>query len=122
MTRTSIQQRSGARAPRAITAALVTAAVLTLAGATTAVAASSEPGAARTLPATAPAHQAAFVTCTVNDNGVNYRSGPGENYKVFGTVNKGQKINVRGQQGNWYMGDLWGGRTGVWIHVAYVTC
>ncbi|MCF3961057.1 SH3 domain-containing protein [Streptomyces fuscigenes] len=120
MTRTTTRKHFGARTPRALAAALATATVLTLAGATTAVAASSGP--ARILPAAAPSHHAAYVTCTVNDNGVNYRSGPGENYQVFGTVNRGQKINVRGQQGNWYMGDLWGGRTGVWIHVAYVTC
>lgn len=60
--------------------------------------------------------------CTVNDNGVNFRGGPGENYPVLGKVNAGQKLNLRGQQGNWVMGDLWGGRTGVWIHVAYLNC
>ncbi|WP_329456326.1 SH3 domain-containing protein [Streptomyces sp. NBC_01497] len=120
MSRTSTNRRN--LAPRALAAAVATAAVLTLAGAASAVAAGQAAGPARILPAAAPSHQAAAVTCTVNDNGVNYRSGPGENYQVFGTVNKGQKINVRGQQGNWYMGDLWGGRTGVWIHVAYVTC
>ncbi|GAA3749991.1 SH3 domain-containing protein [Streptomyces tremellae] len=120
-TRTTSDQRSAGRAPRALAAALAAVALLTLAGASTA-AASSAAGPVRTLPAAAAGHQAAAVTCTVNDNGVNYRGGPGENYPVFGKVNRGQKINVRGRQGNWYMGDLWGGRTGVWIHVAYVTC
>lgn len=57
---------------------------------------------------------------TVNDNGVNFRGGPGKDYKVLGTVNKGQNLDYRGQQGNWIMGDLWGGPTGVWIHVAYL--
>ncbi|KAA6212934.1 SH3 domain-containing protein [Streptomyces albofaciens JCM 4342] len=73
----------------------------------------------------APAHaarQAAAQVCTVNDNGVNFRGGPGENFPVLGQVNAGQKLNVRGRQGNWVMGDLWGGRTGVWIHIAYLNC
>jgi len=76
-------------------------------------------------PTTAPAHHQAAardVVCTVNDNGVNYRSGPGSEYPVMGTVNKGQKMNAHGRQGNWIMGDLWGGPTGVWIHVAYLDC
>ncbi|MEU3413781.1 SH3 domain-containing protein [Streptomyces sp. NPDC006658] len=62
------------------------------------------------------------IVCTVNDNGVNYRGGPGTNYPVLGKVNKGQKINAKGREGSWVMGDLWGGRTGVWIHVAYLDC
>ncbi|KAF9969874.1 hypothetical protein BGZ73_007598, partial [Actinomortierella ambigua] len=62
------------------------------------------------------------VVCTVNDDGVNYRGGPGPEYPVLGQVNSGQKMNLRGQQGNWKMGDLWGGATGVWIHVAYLNC
>ncbi|MFH8344518.1 SH3 domain-containing protein [Streptomyces sp. NPDC018045] len=80
---------------------------------------------ARTQGAAAPSHaarQAAARVCTVNDNGVNFRGGPGENFPVLGKVNAGQKLNMRGQQGNWVMGDLWGGRTGVWIHVAYLNC
>ncbi|MFI2236244.1 SH3 domain-containing protein [Streptomyces chrestomyceticus] len=68
------------------------------------------------------ARQTAAAVCTVNDNGVNFRGGPGENFPVLGKVNAGQKLNLRGQQGNWVMGDLWGGRTGVWIHVAYLNC
>jgi uncharacterized protein YgiM (DUF1202 family) len=104
--------------PRALAAAVAAAAVLALAG-TAATATAAAPD--RTAPA-ASSNERAVVVCTVNDNGVNYRGGPGENYPVLGTVNKGQKINVRGQQGNWMMGDLWGGRTGVWIHVAYLDC
>ena len=77
------------------------------------------PGAA----AAAAPHQAAAhkaPTCTVNDNGVNFRGGPGPNYPVLGQVNRGQKMNLKGHQGNWVHGDLWGGRTGVWIHTAYL--
>ncbi|GGV83247.1 hypothetical protein GCM10015535_25950 [Streptomyces gelaticus] len=73
-------------------------------------------------PAAAQAAKAPAVVCTVNDNGVNFRGGPGTNYPVLGTVNRGQKLNARGQQDEWVMGDLWGGRTGVWIHVAYLDC
>ncbi|MFC9242598.1 chitosanase [Streptomyces sp. NPDC057136] len=39
---------------------------------------------------------------------------------LLGQVDRGQNLNYRGQQGNWVMGDLWGGRTGVWIHVAHL--
>ncbi|MFH8515510.1 SH3 domain-containing protein [Streptomyces gelaticus] len=73
-------------------------------------------------PAAVQAAKAPAVVCTVNDNGVNFRGGPGTNYPVLGTVNRGQKLNARGQQDEWVMGDLWGGRTGVWIHVAYLDC
>lgn len=62
------------------------------------------------------------LVCTVNDNGVNFRGGPGSNYPVLGTVNRGQKLNYRGRTGDWIMGDLWGGTTGVWIYVAYLDC
>ncbi|MGA4838009.1 SH3 domain-containing protein [Streptomyces sp. G45] len=66
------------------------------------------------------AHQSFAHVCTVNDNGVNYRGGPGPEYPVLGQVNRGQNLNYRGHQGNWVMGDLWGGATGVWIHTAYL--
>ncbi|WP_405717923.1 SH3 domain-containing protein [Streptomyces sp. NBC_00046] len=66
--------------------------------------------------------KAPAAVCTVNDNGVNFRGGPGTDYPVLGQVNRGQNLNYRGQQGNWIMGDLWGGPTGVWIHVAYLDC
>ncbi|GAA2100229.1 hypothetical protein GCM10009801_72600 [Streptomyces albiaxialis] len=76
------------------------------------------PGASAAAP-----HQASArvdAVCTVNDNGVNYRGGPGPEYRVLGQVNRGQKMNLKGHQGNWVHGDLWGGRTGVWIHTAYL--
>ena len=73
-------------------------------------------------PAAGHAAKAPASACTVNDNGVNYRGGPGSDYPVLGQVNKGQNLEVRGKQGDWVMGDLWGGRTGVWIHVAYLSC
>jgi uncharacterized protein YraI len=73
-------------------------------------------------PAAVQAAKAPAAVCTVNDNGVNFRGGPGTDYPVLGQVNKGQNLNYRGQQGNWVMGDLWGGPTGVWIHVAYLNC
>ncbi|MFF2962001.1 SH3 domain-containing protein [Streptomyces sp. NPDC057963] len=73
-------------------------------------------------PAAVQAAKAPAAVCTVNDNGVNFRGGPGNEYQVLGQVNKGQNLNYRGRQGNWVMGDLWGGPTGVWIHVAYLNC
>ncbi|MER5362057.1 SH3 domain-containing protein [Streptomyces sp. NPDC002785] len=73
-------------------------------------------------PAAVQAAKAPAAVCTVNDNGVNFRGGPGSEYPVMGQVNRGQKLNSRGQQGNWIMGDLWGGPTGVWIHTAYLDC
>ncbi|MEL5959447.1 SH3 domain-containing protein [Streptomyces sp. CLV115] len=73
-------------------------------------------------PAAVQAVKGPAAVCTVNDNGVNFRGGPGTDYPVLGTVNRGQNLNYRGQQGNWVMGDLWGGPTGVWIHVAYLNC
>lgn len=36
------------------------------------------------------------------------------------TVNKEQKMNSHGQKGSWIHGDLWGGRTDDWIHIAYL--
>lgn len=79
--------------------------------------AQAEQGAVAARSAAAPA-----AVCTVNDNGVNFRGGPGTDYPVLGQVNRGQNLDARGQEGNWVMGDLWGGRTGVWIHVAYLDC
>lgn len=106
------------RTPRAMAATVAAAAaVLALAGGTVASAAPTAQPTARSAPSAA-----IDLVCTVNDNGVNYRSGPGSQYPVMGTVNKGQKMNARGQEGSWVMGDLWGGRTGVWIHVAYLDC
>ncbi|KAG0281432.1 hypothetical protein BGZ96_001139 [Linnemannia gamsii] len=70
----------------------------------------------------AAASVAAAGVCTVNDNGVNYRGGPGPEYPVLGTVNRGQNLNYGGRAGDWIKGDLWGGSTGVWIYVAYLDC
>ncbi|KAG0298503.1 hypothetical protein BGZ97_004029 [Linnemannia gamsii] len=70
----------------------------------------------------AAASAAAAGVCTVNDNGVNFRGGPGTNFPVLGTVNKGQNLNYRGRTGDWIFGDLWGGSTGIWIYTAYVDC
>ncbi|WP_406090837.1 SH3 domain-containing protein [Streptomyces sp. NBC_01013] len=81
--------------------------------------------AAQAAPSTVTAHSveaAPTLVCTVNDNGVNFRGGPGTDYPVLGQVNRGQNLDYRGQQGNWVMGNLWGGPTGVWIHVAYLDC
>ncbi|MFD7864125.1 SH3 domain-containing protein [Streptomyces sp. NPDC057682] len=82
--------------------------------------------AAQAAPSTAPAHRAQAaqpsLVCTVNDNGVNFRGGPGTDFPVLGQVNKGQNLNYRGRTGDWIMGDLWGGPTGVWIYVAYLDC
>ncbi|KOG55338.1 hypothetical protein ADK76_21650 [Streptomyces griseoflavus] len=105
------------RIPRAAAALAATAAVFTLAGSTVATAAGTAAPARQTA---SPAVQ--DIVCTVNDNGVNYRGGPGTNYPVLGQVNRGQKMNAKGREGSWVMGDLWGGRTGVWIHVAYLNC
>ncbi|MFH8404267.1 SH3 domain-containing protein [Streptomyces sp. NPDC018019] len=100
--------------------AVATAATGTLVATTGAAHAAAQPE--RAAAASHAARQAAAPVCTVNDNGVNFRGGPGENFPVLGKVNAGQKMNARGRQGNWIMGDLWGGRTGVWIHVAYLNC
>ncbi|MEU4656036.1 SH3 domain-containing protein [Streptomyces sp. NPDC023723] len=77
---------------------------------------------AQAVPAAVPsaAAQQQIIVCTVNDNGVNFRGGPGTQYPVLGQVNKGQQLNYRDRKGEWVMGDLVGGRTGVWIHDAYL--
>ncbi|QNP75857.1 SH3 domain-containing protein [Streptomyces roseirectus] len=63
----------------------------------------------------------AFV-CVVNDDGVNFRGGPGTEYAVLGQVNRGQQFEYLDQVGDWVKGNLVGGRTGVWIHYSYVNC
>ncbi|UNO43484.1 SH3 domain-containing protein [Streptomyces sp. MST-110588] len=111
-----------------ITRALARAGAVAALALATAQPAAALPTAHGTAPAPAAAVQRAVppttadVVCTVNDNGVNYRSGPGSQYPVMGTVNRGQKLNAHGREGSWVMGDLWGGPTGVWIHVAYLDC
>ncbi|KAF8945188.1 hypothetical protein BGZ47_003105 [Haplosporangium gracile] len=76
--------------------------------------------AAATSAIAAPA--AANLVCTVNDDGVNFRGGPGTNFPVLGSVNRGQNLNYRGRTGDWVFGDLWGGNTGIWIYTAYLNC
>ncbi|MFE3329295.1 SH3 domain-containing protein [Streptomyces sp. NPDC059176] len=99
---------------------------LAVAVATTGAVVATTGAATASVPTAVGSHRAAPQTaqtvCTVNDNEVNYRGGPGTAYPVLGQVNRGQKMNARGQEGSWVMGDLWGGRTGVWIHVAYLDC
>ncbi|KAA0927034.1 SH3 domain-containing protein [Streptomyces apricus] len=60
------------------------------------------------------------IVCTVNDDGVNFRGGPGPEYAVLGKVNKGQQLNHLETKGDWVKGDLVNGRTGVWIHTTYL--
>ncbi|MET7643511.1 SH3 domain-containing protein [Streptomyces sp. NPDC005426] len=98
---------------------LLAAAMLT---AGLALAVSPAAQAAPSTPAARGVEAAPTLVCTVNDNGVNFRGGPGTDYPVLGQVNRGQNLDYRGQQGNWVMGDLWGGPTGVWIHIAYLNC
>ncbi|MEV0090828.1 SH3 domain-containing protein [Streptomyces sp. NPDC050738] len=104
------------RTMRTLTAAVTaTVGVLALAGSSVATAAPAP--ASRSQAVRAPA-----LVCTVNDNGVNFRGGPGTEYPVLGQVNRGQNLNYRGRTGDWVMGDLWGGPTGVWIYIAYLDC
>ncbi|MEW1679499.1 SH3 domain-containing protein [Streptomyces noursei] len=100
-------------------AVLVAVACTTLATAGAASASTSTP---LPEPASVRHHTLINTVCTVNDNGVNFRGGPGVQFPVLGTVNRGQKLNYRGRTGDWIMGDLWGGTTGVWIYVAYLDC
>ena len=46
----------------------------------------------------------------------------GTEYLVLGKVNTGQELVGRDKDGSWVMGDLVNGRTGVWIHEAYLDC
>ncbi|MFM9373629.1 SH3 domain-containing protein [Streptomyces sp. Da 82-17] len=103
---------------KALAGFAVTAATVGAVAATTGAAQASAPAAAKAAPAAA--QQAKAVVCTVNDNGVNFRGGPGPEYPVLGKVNRGQKMDALGSQGNWVHGNLWGGHTGVWIHTAYL--
>ncbi|MGZ0153514.1 SH3 domain-containing protein [Kribbella sp. WER1] len=59
------------------------------------------------------------VNCFITENNVNYRSGPGTQYPSYGQVNKGQGFYMYGSSGQWYYGDMWGGRKGVWIYQDY---
>ncbi|MFF0744363.1 SH3 domain-containing protein [Streptomyces sp. NPDC004111] len=102
------------RTPRLIATAVTAGAALF------ALAASTGASAAPAAPAPVTAAHKINLVCTVNDDGVNFRGGPGPEYGVMGQVNRGQNMNYHGTQGNWVMGDLWGGPTGVWIHTAYL--
>ncbi|MFI6446717.1 SH3 domain-containing protein [Kitasatospora sp. NPDC050543] len=62
------------------------------------------------------------VVCTVNHNGVAYRSGPGPQYPALGMVNQGQNMDSHARRGSWRSGDLWGGPAGVWISTADLDC
>ncbi|NBE52098.1 SH3 domain-containing protein [Streptomyces boluensis] len=104
---------------KALAGFAVAAATLGAVAATTGSAQASAPTAER---ASAPAavQQVQAHVCTVNDNGVNFRGGPGPEYPVLGKVDRGQNMDLIGTQGNWVHGNLWGGHTGVWIHTAYL--
>ncbi|MDI3420067.1 SH3 domain-containing protein [Streptomyces luteolus] len=103
---------------RALAGFAVAAATVGAVAATTGSAQASAPGAAKAVPAAA--QQAKAPVCVVNDNGVNFRGGPGPEYPVLGQVNRGQKMDGLGVQGVWVHGNLHGGHTGVWIHTAYL--
>ncbi|MDI3403929.1 SH3 domain-containing protein [Streptomyces cavernicola] len=102
---------------KALAGFAVTAATVGAVAATTGAAQASAPAAQA---APAAAQEAKARVCTVNDNGVNFRGGPGPEYPVLGKVNRGQNMDLLGTQGNWVHGNLWGGHTGVWIHTAYL--
>ncbi|MDQ8705029.1 SH3 domain-containing protein [Streptomyces sp. LHD-70] len=102
---------------KALAGFAVAAATVGAVAATTGSAQASAPG-AKAVPAAAQEAQARV--CTVNDNGVNFRGGPGPEYPVLGQVNRGQKMDAIGVQGVWVHGNLHGGHTGVWIHTAYL--
>ena len=48
-------------------------------------------------------------------NSVNVRKGPGTNYGIVGQVNKGQRVRIWKESGNWYMVD-----NDKWISATYV--
>ncbi len=52
--------------------------------------------------------EGSFGTGTVTGNGVNLRSGPGTDYSVLGTRDKGDSLTVTGVSGDWYKID-WNG-------------
>lgn len=52
----------------------------------------------------------------VSGNGVNVRKGPSTSYDSVEIVNKGQRVRIWKQSGNWYMID-----NGKWIHTDYVS-
>ncbi|MBM7855452.1 N-acetylmuramoyl-L-alanine amidase [Desulfohalotomaculum tongense] len=62
---------------------------------------------------TAAAEAAAAKTAVVTGKYVNLRGGPGTNYPVKGRVNKGDKLPVLGQKGDWYK--VKSGGQAVWL-------
>ena len=46
---------------------------------------------------------AGFYNCTVNASSLNIRSGPGTNYKIVKTVNKGTHLRALGRINGWYL-------------------
>ncbi|NBE52099.1 SH3 domain-containing protein [Streptomyces boluensis] len=96
---------------KALAGFAVTAATLGAVAATTGSAQASAPTAVQ---------QVQAHVCTVNGDGVKFRAGPGLEYPVLGIVNRGHNMDLIGTQGDWVQGDLWGGRTGVWIHTEYL--
>lgn len=69
----------------------------------------------------APSHAVRqVIVCIVNDNGVNFRGGPGTEFQVLGQANSGQEFVYLEEMGDWVKGDLVNVRTGVWIHKAYL--
>ncbi|WP_112248356.1 SH3 domain-containing protein [Kribbella monticola] len=62
-------------------------------------------------------------SCHINQNNVNYRSGPGTQYPSYGQVHAGQPFDGRmSTSGGWILGNLPGIRNNVWILGDYVTC
>ncbi len=73
--------------------------------------------------ATTAASPATVSSCHINQNNVNYRSGPGTQYRSYGQVHAGQPFDGRlSTSGGWILGNLPGIRNDVWIQGNYVSC
>lgn len=57
-------------------------------------------------------------TCWVTENNVIYRASPGGT--PLGQVHRGQGFDTVEYRDGWFRGNLWGGRTNVWIYAAYL--
>ncbi|MGP3967906.1 SH3 domain-containing protein [Streptomyces sp. 6N223] len=68
----------------------------------------------------------AQTVCHVTEDGVSVRKGPGSEYRLVTTIGEGEDFFYRYASWNsdetWYMGDLWGGDTYVWIRKDYLDC
>lgn len=64
----------------------------------------------------------ANYACTVTENNVNFRAGPGTNFKSYGQVNRGQNLEYIWYENGWVHGNLWGGRADVWIANKFLKC